>query len=128
MIRPKDVYKRQDIKKAEKIIKYITDFKTSPTEDVEEKPRLEIKYFYLKEGFEKYSEDIGKKCTEQVIIDLEMKIKKIVTEKEHGTYFSFYEDLEYINKPLDMFTYILKRILLSKAKNDACLLYTSRCV
>ncbi len=108
----------EDIKKAEKIIKYITDFKTSPTEDVEEKPELEIKYFYLKEGFEKFSDDIGKKCTEQVIEDLETKIKKIVIEKEQGTYFSFYEDIEYINKPLDMFTYILKRILLSKAKND----------
>ena len=109
----------EDIGKAEKIINYITDFKTSPTEDGEEKPELEIKYFYLKEGFKKYSDDIGKKCTEQVIKDLETKIKKIVTEKEQGTYFSFYEDLEYINKPLDMFTYILKKILLSKAKNDA---------
>jgi hypothetical protein len=108
----------EDIKKAEKIINYITDFETSSQENNDRKFRLKVEYHYLKEGFEKYSEEIGKKCTGEVIKDLKEKIKKIINRKEQGTYRSFYEGLEYLDEPLDMYTFILKRILISKAKNN----------
>jgi len=114
-----------DIKKAEKIIDYITLVKTLPA-SVEKKKDLEkdkkiklvIDSYILKEGFEKYSEDIGKKCSEKVIKDLVEKIKKLLKRKEEGTYNSFYEELDYLNEPLDVLTFALKRILIAKAKND----------
>jgi hypothetical protein len=108
----------EDIKKAERIVNYITDFKISPLDNDDKRSKLKIEYHYLKEGFEKYSEDIGKKCSEKVIKDLEIKVKKLITRKEEGTYHSFYEDLEFLDEPLDMLTFIFKKILGSKAKHD----------
>jgi hypothetical protein len=109
----------EDIKKAERIVNYITDFTISPLDNDDKRSKLKIEYHYLKEGFEKYSEEIGKKCTDEVIKELKKKIKKIINNrKEQGTYQSFYENLEYLDEPLDMYTFILKRILISKAQND----------
>ena len=114
-----------DIKKAEKIIEYITLVKIPPVseekkKDLKEDEKIEllIDSHFLKEGFEKYSEDIGRKCSEKVIEDLVGKVKKLLKRKEEGTYNSFYEELDYLDEPLDLLTFILKGILNSKAKSD----------
>jgi len=114
-----------DIKKAEKIINHITSLKITPVsgekkKDLKEDEKIEllIDSHFLKEGFEKYSEDIGKKCSEKVIEDLLVKVKKLLKRKEEGTYNSFYEELDYLDEPLDVLTFILKRILIAKAKSD----------
>jgi len=114
-----------DIKKAEKIIKYITSIKIPPENKEkksdlkkDEKIELLVDSHFLKEVFEKYSGDIGKKCSEKAIKDLSERIKKLLTRKEEGTYRSFYEELDYLDEPLDVLTFALKRILIAKAKND----------
>ena len=114
-----------DIKKAEKIIEYITLVKTPPASEEkkrdlekDKKIKLVIDSYILKEVFEKYYEDIGKKCSEKVIKDLVEKIKKLLKREEEGTYNSFYEELDYLDKPLDILTFALKRILKAKAKSD----------
>ncbi|MCK4377156.1 MAG: hypothetical protein KAV97_02975 [Actinomycetia bacterium] len=114
-----------DIKKAEKIIEYVTLVKNPPASEEkkrdlkkDKKIKIVIDSYILKEVFEKYSEDIGKKCSEKVIKDLVEKIKKLLKRKEEGTYNSFYEELDYLDKPLDVLTFALKRILKAKAKSD----------
>jgi hypothetical protein len=68
---------------------------------------------------DKYSEIIGENCSKKVIEDLTNKIKRQLEREEDGTYRSFYDDPEYsITDSLDMLTFILKKILLAKAKND----------
>ena len=111
----------EDIRKAEKIIEYITFIKNIPVSKEGEKDKkveLSVDPSYLKEGFEKYSEDIGRKCSEKVIEDLAMKIKGLLKREEEGTYHSFYEELDYLDEPLYMLTFILKRIIIAKAKSD----------
>jgi len=108
---------QEDIKKAEKIIGHITSVKPSTNKE-EQKVELSVDPYFLKEGFEKYSENIGKKCSDKVIRDLEEKIKKIITREEEGTYHSFYEELDYLDDSLYILTFILKRILIAKAKSD----------
>jgi len=114
-----------DIKKAEKIIKLITSIKIPPIneeekKDLEEEKKVELLLdpHFLKEGFEKYSEDIGRKCSEKIIEDLVIKIKKLLKRKKEGTYKSLYEELNYLDEPLDILTFIFKRILIAKAKSD----------
>jgi len=65
---------QEDINKAEKIIGYITSTKILISRE-QRKVELLVDPHFLKEGFEKYSEDIGEKCSEKVIKDLEEKIK-----------------------------------------------------
>jgi len=114
-----------DIKKAEKIIDYVTSIRITSVskgkiEDLKKDKKIEllINSAFLKEGFEKYSEDIGRKCSEKVIEDLVIKIKKLLKRKKEGTYRSFYEELDYLDEPLDILTFMLKRILTAKAKSD----------
>lgn len=116
----------EDIKKAEKIIKSITEIKTFllPEEkakilDKKEEKKLVIDYYWLEKAFEKYSATIGEKCTNKVIEDLTKKIRSLLQRKEDGTYYSFYEKKEYhISNPLEMLTFILKRVLIAKDKSD----------
>ena len=111
----------EDIRKVEKIIKYITFIKNIPVSkegEKDKKAELSVDPSFLKEGFEKYSEDIGKKCSEKVVKDLAIKIKGLIKREEEGTYHSFYEELGYLDEPLDILTFILKRILIAKAKSD----------
>jgi len=116
----------EDIRKAEKIIESITAVKTYPLSDEKakilgkkEEERLVIDPYWLKEAFDKYSEVIGEKCSERVIEDSANKIRGLLKREEDGTYKSFYEEVEHpINDPLEMLTFILRRILLAKAKTD----------
>lgn len=116
----------EDIKKAEKIIDYITAFKPVPLSEErakllgkKEEFRFIIDPHWLEEAFDKYSEIIGEKCSEKVIKDLASKIRSLLTSEEDETYKSFYEEAEYSeSEPLEVLTSILKRILLVKAKND----------
>ena len=116
----------EDIKKAEKIIESITAIKTYPLSEErakilgeKEEERLVVDPYWLKEAFDKYSEIIGEKCSKRVIEDLANKIRGLLKREEDGTYKSFYEESEHpIDDPLEMLTFILKRILFAKAKSD----------
>ncbi len=119
---------QQDIQKAEKIIDSITAIKTVPLNEErakllgkKEENRLVIDPYWLQKVFGDYSEIIGKKCTARVIEDLISKIKSLLKKDSDGTYESFYEESEHPipeDEPLEMLTFILKRILLAKAKSD----------
>lgn len=116
----------EDIKKAEMIIDYITQFKPTPLSEEgvkllgnKEKFRLVIDSHWLKEAFKKHSEIVGEKCTTKVVEELTMKIKSLLKNKEDETYYSFYDEREHhITEPLEMLTFIVKRVLLAKAKED----------
>jgi len=117
---------QEDIKKAEQIIKHITTIKTVQVtkeghETSEEKKRVKLVVdpFWLKEAFDTHAETIDQKCSRNVIDDLVSKVRMLLERKEDGTYTSFSDEPEYALKdPLEMLTYILKRILLAKAKSD----------
>ena len=116
----------EDIKKAEKIIESITAIKTHAFSEErakilgeKEEKRLVVDPYWLKEVFDKYSEIIGVRCSKRVIEDLADKIRSLLKRNEDGTYESFYEEPDHtINDPLRMLTFILKRVLLAKAKTN----------
>lgn len=75
----------EDIEKAEKIIGYITFFKLKPEEkdkllktSYREKYEFLVDPYRLEKTFEKFSKDIGEKCSEKVINDLVKKIKTLL--------------------------------------------------
>lgn len=110
-----------DIKKAEKIIDYITTYRSVPSTEENKKKefRLVVDSHWLKDAFVKHSASIGEKCSKELIEKIVVKIKPLLERKEDGTYTSFYDEPEYsIRDPLEMLPYILKRVLLSKAKVD----------
>jgi len=117
----------EDIQKVEKIIDYITAFKiiklSKEIKKISAKKEdavLITDPYYLKEPFEKYSDIIGEKCTSKVIENLTKKIHRLLKKEYDGTYYSFYDEREYrLSEPIEMLTFILKRILLAKAKNDS---------
>lgn len=116
----------EDIKRAEKIIESITAIKTVPIseERVEilgkkEEAILVVDSHWLKEAFKKHSGAIGEKCTVKVIDDLVKKVKSLLKREDDETYHSFYEEREHnITDPVEILTFILKRILFVKAKKD----------
>ena len=116
----------EDIKKAEKIIASITAIKTHTFSEErakilgeKEEKRLVVDPYWLKEAFDKYSQIIGLRCSKRIIEDLANKIGSLLKRKEDGSYESFYEEADYpIKDPLRMLTFILKRVLLAKAKSD----------
>ena len=120
----------EDIKKAEKIINIITTIKAFPLSEErakifgkKEEARFVADSYWLKEDFDKYSETIGKKCSEKVIEDLANKIKSLIKKEEDGTYTSFYDEPEYsMTEPLELLTFILKRVLLTKAESDVIII------
>jgi len=115
-----------DIKKAEKIIEAITAIKTVPLSEEKaeiagkkEEKKFFVDPYWIGEIFKKYADNIGKKCSVKVIIDLNQKIKNLLTKVYDGTYRSFYEEKKYpAEEPLDLLTLILKRVLLAKAEID----------
>lgn len=116
----------EDIKKAEMIIDYITQFKPILLSEErakllgnKEEFRLVIDSHWLKESFKKHSEIIGDKCTAKVVEELTKKIKSLLKIEENETYYSFYDEREHhITEPVEMLTFIVKRVLLAKAKSD----------
>jgi len=117
---------QSDLLKAEKILDYITALKAVQLSEDKKKLteqkkeyKLLVSSYTLIDFFKKYSEEIGKKCSIKVINDLEKKIRNILTSKEDGTYQSFYEDPGYpLEEPLEVLTFICKKVLLSKSNND----------
>lgn len=111
-----------DIKKVEKIFDYITSIEIPKNEkkqlDKNKDIKLRIDPYLLKALFKdkKYLNEIGEKCSEEVIKNLATKIKKIIQRVEEGTYKSFYDKSRILDEPLDILTYALKNILLSKSK------------
>ncbi|MEW6409705.1 MAG: hypothetical protein AB1488_06290 [Nitrospirota bacterium] len=116
----------EDIRKAEKIVDFVTAFKPIPLSEErakllgkKEENKLVIDSHWLKEAFKKYSDVIGEKCTVKVVEDLTKKIKSILKSEEDETYYSFYDERDHhVTEPLEMLTFILKRVLLAKAKSD----------
>lgn len=83
-----------DIEKAEKIINFITAVKPLPLSperekllDKEEKFRLVVDNYWLKETFDKHSEVIGKKCTNKVIEKLAAKIRILLKKDKSKVFF-----------------------------------------
>ena len=117
----------EDSKKAEKIIDIITAINKIPLSEERakilgktEEARFVLDSYSLEETFKKYSEIIGEKCSKNVIEHLADKIKSLLKKEEDGTYESFYEEEEHLTSDLlEVLTFILKRILLSKAKSNA---------
>lgn len=116
----------ENIQKAERIVDYITAFKTVPLPEEKakllgkkEEAKLVIDSYWLEESFKKYSEIIGEKCTTKVVEHLIKKIKSLLKRDDDETYHSFYNEREHdITETLEMLTFILKKILLAKAKSD----------
>ena len=107
-----------DIKKAEKIIEYVTALKTVASNQGKTKSFV-IDSYWLKEAFKRYSETIGEKCSINVIKDLSEKIKTLLENKKDGAYRSFYDEPEYLlGKPVEILTFILKRVLLAKVRSN----------
>jgi hypothetical protein len=111
-----------DIKKAEKIISYITDIKTIPLD--KEKAKLygrkgEYKFkfdsYWLEKMFDKHQNQIAEKCAFNIVEDLVEKIRRMLKSKEDKAYESFYLS-ELISEPIDLLTKALKNILNEKAK------------
>lgn len=74
----------EDIKKAEKIMEYITDIKAVPVSDerskllgIKEEPQLKIDLYYLVEFFKKYGNKIGEKCSIALIFKIAENLKKV---------------------------------------------------
>lgn len=110
-----------DVKKAEKIIKYSTDIKTAKVSKKDEKLfrkkeeySFKIDRYWIEKIIRKNTKLIAKKCSLQVIEDLVNKIEKMLEKHEDGTYRSFYTD-DQIYEPIDLFTNLLKNILDKKA-------------
>lgn len=110
-----------DVKKAEKIIKYITDIKTAKVSKKDEKLfrkkeeySFKIDRYWIEKTIRKNTKLIAKKCSLQVIEDLANKIEKMLEKHEDGTYSSFYTD-DRVYEPIDLFTNSLKNILDEKA-------------
>ena len=78
-----------NIDKAERIVKHSTALKPSkkPKEEYPlydyEKFELVMDSYWLEEAFKKYSEIVGKICSEKVIYDLSYKIKKLLQRDEN---------------------------------------------
>ncbi|MEG8945624.1 hypothetical protein [Rosettibacter firmus] len=120
----------EDIQKAESIIKSITAIIFFPLSEEQAKflgkkedVRLVINSYWLKEAFDKYSEIIGQKCSKSVVEDLISKIKNLLTSEIDLAYYSLFDkladELEFcIDEPKSILNYILKRVLLSMAKNN----------
>jgi hypothetical protein len=116
----------EDIRKAEKIIESITAIRTYPLSEErarilgkKKEEKLAVDPYWLKEAFDKFSQVIAEKCSRRVIEDLASKVKSLLKKEENGSYESFYEEPDYsINDPLRILTFILKGILLAKAKSD----------
>ena len=107
----------EDIKKAEKIISYLTGIKKK-----EDRKVLVVNSFWLKEFFKKHLKDIAEKCSTENIACLFVKrIRKIASNEYEGTLESLYEyeDAEYLlEKPVELLSYALGKILLINAKKE----------
>jgi hypothetical protein len=116
----------EDIRKSEILIQCITEIKTIQLSeerakilDKKEEVELVIDPYWLKEAFDKHSQIIGEKCSEDIIKDLTKKIRNLLKREEEGTYESFYEQAEYpVTDPLRVLTDILKRLLAFKALSN----------
>jgi hypothetical protein len=79
----------EDIFKAEKIVDYITDVKSIKPDKEKAgifnrlyKFKLKVDLYYVKEVFEKYSKDLGEKCTNNVVDTLCDKIRPLLKREE----------------------------------------------
>ncbi|HQM80514.1 MAG TPA: SIR2 family protein [Syntrophorhabdaceae bacterium] len=79
-----DVSRRENIRKAERIIKYVTKLKRVKTShgkrfaDEDDKFACVIDHYWLEDAFKKHARDIGEKCSEVVVLDLCNKIRKMI--------------------------------------------------
>jgi hypothetical protein len=121
----KDQATSDDIKKAEKIISFITDIKTTPLDKEKaelygkkEEYKFKFDSYWLEKIFDKHIKQIAEKCSIKVVEDLVDKIRIMLKSHEDGAYESFYIG-EHIYEPLDLLTKALKNILNEKAKLES---------
>jgi len=102
-----------DIQKAEQIISYLTEIK-----EKDKKKLLKTDIYLLKKFFEKHLNTIAEKCSIKLIVK---RIKELTSTEYEGTLHSLcdYEEANYLLKrPVELFTYILSKILLIKIKRN----------
>lgn len=111
-----------DLKKAEKIIKYITEVKSVKVSKKDEKLfgkkeeySFKVDRHWIEKTFRKNTNLIVQKCSLFVVDDLVIKIETMLANHEDGTYSSFYTNAR-SDEPIDIFTNALKKILVEKAK------------
>lgn len=90
------------ILKAEKIIDYITEVKLVPLSEARLKSykrtneyKLVMDDYWLRKSAEKYSEIIGKKCSEKVVDQLSSKIKMLLKKDRGGASFDKVDSKSY---------------------------------
>lgn len=112
----------EDVRKAEKIIRYISDIKTKKVSKKNEKIfgkkeeySFKIDQYWIKKAFRINLNLIAQKCSLNVVEDIVNKIEYMLAKREDGTYRSFYTDSR-SDEPIDIFTNTLKIILVEKAK------------
>jgi len=105
----------EDIQKAERIIWHLTGIKEEYGKKV-----LKVDFYLLQEFFEKHLNAIAEKCSKITTI-LAERIKQAISMEYEGTLYSLYdyEKRKYLLKnPVELFTYILIKILLIKSEKD----------
>ncbi len=108
---------QEDIKKAEKLIEYLTEIKK-----IDEKKSFKIDIYNLNEFFDNNLDTIAQKCSIRLIDIFVKRIKELVSNEYDGTLNSLYdyEEANYLlERPVELFTYILSKILLIKTKNES---------
>ncbi len=127
-----DENSEEDIKKAEKIVSYITQIKwiskyseQYKKEMDEAEPETIVDTYWLQYTFinKKLAEKVGEKCSENVIFDIADKLKNIFDQKYKGQYDlsyiwcgSMFNTSEVVFRAKEILTLILRDILLAKAK------------
>jgi len=111
-----------DVRKAEKIIKYITNIKTNKVSKKDEelfgkkeKYSFKLDRYWIERALEKNIELVTQKCSLNVVKDIVNKIENMLANREDGTYSSFYKDAR-SDEPIYILTNALKNVLEKKAR------------
>lgn len=104
-----------DIKKAEKIIEYLTEIQGK-----DKNKHFKANIYLLKEFFKEHLNNIAEKCTTKVIKILTKRIKEAITTEYEGTLCSLYkyEENLLLERPVELLAYVLSKILLIKAEKE----------
>jgi len=110
----------EDIKKAEKIIMYITEMKEVEVSETDKKyfgyekrHKFKADIYWLDKYLQKNASLIAQKCSNKVIEDFENKLIKMLGKYEYQSYMSIYNEKR-ISEPFDLFSESLKNILNEK--------------
>lgn len=115
---------KEDIRKAERIIKNITEIKEiKPSAKsrglwgTRKEYNLLIDDYWFNEAVDDYSEKIAVLCSDSLLDDLREKVKGLPKEQFHLVYESLYNDKESAShEAITLLNHFIKNVLLAKAK------------